>query len=281
MNASELVEGITVPAPVTVSKSDPVLLLGALLSSWDVSSVIVTDNNGKAIGAVYGYQLVAYLMSHPNREVLKRLRHPIEQVTDRLGLSQIPSVSHKESFDSILRKIAENRFGDVILTNESGLSLGILSLSQIIPCLALRKMKAALKVRDVASPLKLASEGQPLSNTLRYMMRNGIRRAVVKKNGDFYGLTDRELVRAFFSFRGLQSLSEDTKEFMTSSLGQLIGNQAKHLPTVNGDMNVHDAWQYLDGDPKACLIVDDDLIATPWDLVMKPFLEDKLLAQGP
>jgi hypothetical protein len=32
---------------------------------------------------------------------------------------------------------------------------------------------------------------------------------------------------------------------------------------------------------KACLIVDDDLIATPWDLVMKPFLEDKLLAQGP
>jgi hypothetical protein len=68
---------------------------------------------------------------------------------------------------------------------------------------------------------------------------------------------------------------------MSSSLGQLVGNQAKRLPTVNGDINVHDAWQYLDGDPKACLIVDDDLIATPWDLVMKPFLEDKLLAQGP
>src|SRR5579863_5401660 len=133
MNASELIEGITVPAPVTVSKSDPVLLLGALLSSWDVSSVIVTDN-GKVIGAVYGYQLVAYLMSHPNREVLERLGHPIEQVTDRLGLSQIPSVSRKESFDSILRRLAENRLGEVILTDENGLPTGVLSLNQIIPC---------------------------------------------------------------------------------------------------------------------------------------------------
>lgn len=276
MNACELLEGITVPAPVAVSKGDPVLLLGALLSSWDVSSVIVTDN-GKVIGAVYGYQLVAYLMSHPNREVLERLGHPIEQVTDKLGLSQIPSVSHKDSVDSVLRRIAESRFGDVILTDENELPIGVLSLSQIIPCLALRKMRAALKIRDVASQLKLAPEAQPLSNALRYMIRNGIRRAVIKKNSNFYGLTERDLVRAFFSFRGLQSLSEDAKEFMSSSLGQLVGNQAKRLPTVNGDMTVDDAWEHLDGDPKACLIVDDDLIATPWDVVMKPFLQGKLL----
>ena len=43
MMASELVKGFTIPAPVAVTKDDTVLLLGALLSSWDVSSTIVTE----------------------------------------------------------------------------------------------------------------------------------------------------------------------------------------------------------------------------------------------
>src|SRR4029077_3948195 len=197
MMASELVEGITIPAPVSVSKSDTVLLLGALLSSWDVSSVIVTDK-GNVVGAVYGDQLVAYLMGRPNEEVLKRLRQPIGNVMDRLGLFPIPALSHKERVDSIFKSIAENKFGDVALTDDDGHPIGILSLSKIIPCLALRKMKAPMKVRDVASRLKLAAEGQPLSSALRYIMKNRIRRMIIKRDSDYYGLTEREIIKAFF-----------------------------------------------------------------------------------
>jgi CBS domain-containing protein len=278
MMASELVKGITIPAPVTVSKADTVLLLGALLSSWDVSSVIVTDQ-GKLVGAVYGYQLVSYLMSRPNGEVLKRLREPIGHVMERLGLFKIPSLSYKEKYDSVLNMIAENRFGDVVLTNDEGLPIGILSLNKIVPALALRKMKADMRVRDVASKLKLASEKQPLSDALRYIMRNRIRRMIIKRDGDYYGLTEREIIRAFFSFQGLQSLSQEAKTLHTWDLGQLIDGQARRLPRVNGDISVHSAWEYLDGDPRACLIVDDDRIATPWDLAVKPFLEGKLTSQ--
>jgi CBS domain-containing protein len=275
MMASELVEGITIPAPVSVSKSDTVLLLGALLSSWDTSSVIVTDK-GKVVGAVYGYQLVSYLMGRPNEEILKRLRQPIGNVMDRLGLFQIPSLSHKDGVDSILKSIAENKFGDVALTDDDGHPIGILSLSKIIPCLALRKMKAPMKVRDVASRLKLAAEGQPLSGALRYIMKNRIRRMILKRDGDYYGLTEREIIKAFFSFQGLQSLSRDEKSLQKTTLGQLVDFQSKRLPKVDGDISVHEAWGYLDGDPRACLIVDDDRIATPWDLAVKPFLEGKL-----
>jgi hypothetical protein len=133
-----------------------------------------------------------------------------------------------------------------------------------------------MKVRDVASRLRLADEGKMLPDALRYIMRSRMRRMVVKRDGEYYGLTEREIIRAFFSFQGLQSLSQDGKSLQNSSLGQLVEGQAKRLPKVNGDISVHEAWGYLDGDPRSCLIVDEDSIATPWDLAVKPFLEGKL-----
>jgi predicted transcriptional regulator len=277
MMASELVKGFTIPAPVAVSKDDTVLMLGALLSSWDVSSTIVTDK-GKVIGAVYGFQLVSYLINSPNEELFKRLLLPIGQVVEGLGLSQIPSLSQSDRFDSLMKKIASNEFGDVILTNDSGHPVGVLSLTQVISSLALKKKKVNMKVRDVATKLELAAEEQPLLDALRYMMRNRIRRTIIKRKGKFYGLTEREILRAFFSLDGLQSLHDDPQKFLTSSLGQLVGGRAKQLPRVNGHIHVHEAWRYLKGDPNTSLIVDHDRVATPWDLVMKPYFEGKLLA---
>jgi predicted transcriptional regulator len=277
MMASELVKGFTIPAPVAVSKDDTVLLLGALLSSWDVSSTIVTEK-GKVIGAVYGFQLVSYLINSPNDELFKRLLLPIGQVMEGLGLSQIPSLSQKDRFDSIMKKIASNKFGDVILTNENGQPVGVLSLSQVISSLAHKRKKVNMKVRDVATRLKLAAEEQPLSDALRYMMRNRMTRTIIKRNGKFYGLTEREILKAFFSLDGLQSLHDDPQKLLGSSLGELVGGRAKQLPRVNGDIHVHEAWRYLKGDPSACVIVDQNRVATPWDLVMKPYFEGKLFS---
>jgi CBS domain-containing protein len=215
-------------------------------------------------------------MGRPNDEVLKRLRQPIGDVIERLGLFQIPTLSHKDRLDSILKRMAENKFGDVALTDDDGHPIGILSLNKIIPCLALRKMKAPMKVRDVASRLKLAAEGHSLSDALHFIMKNRIRRIIIKRNSDYYGLTEREIIKAFFSFQGLQSLSQDEKTLQNSNLGQIVDGQSKRLPKVDGDISVHEAWGYLDGDPRTCLIVDEDRIATPWDLAVKPFLEGRL-----
>ena len=276
MNVSELLEGSTVRPPVAVSMEDNVLLLGNMLSSWDISSVVVTDGS-EVIGAVYGYQLVAHLMNLPSAEILDRLRQPIGQVIEGLGVSQITYVSHGDDFHSVLKKIAGNRYGDVTITNDGGASIAVLSLSQIVPCLVLRNMTAPMKARDVASRLKVTTEEQPLSDALRYMMLNRIRRNVIKRDGEFYGITEREIIRAFFSYEGLQSLSQDADSFLSSTLGQMVGVKMKRLSGVNGEISVNEAWEHLEADPSACLIVDDDCIATPWDLVMKPFLEGKLL----
>jgi CBS domain-containing protein len=277
MMASELAKGFTVPAPVVVSKDDTVLLLGALLSSWDISSTIVADND-KILGAVYGFQLVSYLMNSPEGELFKRLVLPVGQALEGLGLTQIPSLSYRERFDSIMEKIASNKFGDVVLTNDSGQLVGVLSLNRIISSLALKKKRVNMKVRDVASRLELAAEEQPLLDALRYMMRSRVRRTVIRRKGKFYGLTEREVLQAFFSLEGLQSLNEDPQKFLKSRLGQLVGGRAKQLPRVSGDIHVHQAWKYVKGDPSACVIVDHDRIATPWDLVMKPYFEGKLVA---
>src|SRR5260370_37336153 len=123
MMAAELATGFTTPAPVVVSKDDTVLLLGALLSSWDISSTIVADND-KILGAVYGFQLVSYLMKSPEGELFKRLVLPVGQVLEGLGLAQLPSLSYRESSDSIMEKIASNNFADVVLTNDTGRLVG-------------------------------------------------------------------------------------------------------------------------------------------------------------
>ncbi len=275
MNVSELLQGTTVRPPVAVSKEDSVLQLGTMLSSWDVSSVFVTDGS-EVLGALYGYQLVAHLMNLPSAEILSRLSQSIGQVIEGLGVSEISYLSHRDDFQSVLKKIAANRYGDVTITDDDGEPIAVLSLSQIIPCLVLRNMTVPLKVRDVASRLKVTSEEQPLSDSLRYMMLNRIRRTVVKRDGEFYGLTEREFIEAFFSSEGMQSLSQDAGGFLNSILGEMLGVRAKRLNRVNGEISVHEAWERLVVDPSACLVVDDDCIATPWDLVMKPFLEDKL-----
>ncbi|MGH9917870.1 MAG: hypothetical protein ACRD6W_03200, partial [Nitrososphaerales archaeon] len=178
----------------------------------------------------------------------------------------------------VLRIVAENRLGDVILTEAGGRPMGTLSLSKIVTCLALRNKKSPLKLKSVSSKLKLASEGESFSDTLRYMMRNRIRRAVVKRERDFYGITEREIMKAFFSHRELQSLSEGDNGSPNTTLGNLADGHAKLLPKLDGDVDVHEAWRHLDGDPRSCLIVDHNRIATPWDLVIKPFLEGNLFA---
>ncbi len=175
MLASELVEGSTIPSPVTITKAQTVILVGTLLSCKEISSAILTDNS-KIIGTIYGYQLVFFLTESPVGKLYANLFQPVGLLTERLPVVGIPSVSLRESCDSILKKIAQNRFGDVIITNEEGLPIGILSLSQIASCLALRMKTVGMKVRDVASKLKLSDEGRPLSEVLPYMLRHRIKK---------------------------------------------------------------------------------------------------------
>jgi hypothetical protein len=53
-------------------------------------------------------------------------------------------------------------------------------------------------------------------------------------------------------------------------------DRASQVPVLDGSRKLEEAWQICGDVPTTAAIVNDDMMATPWDLVIKPFIERKL-----
>ncbi len=98
-----------------------------------------------------------------------------------------------------------------------------------------------------------------------------------KKGSEFYCCTERELLGVIFSMSGLESIRDQPGQFLEQSVGSFLPTYFERLPVVRGGVDVAEAWWRAADLPLATLIVDGDSIATPWDLIVTPFVAGKLL----
>ena len=119
-------------------------------------------------------------------------------------------------------------------------------------------------------------EETSIGEILRFMVKNGVRRAVINREDKFYGCTERELLYAMFSMEGIQSLMDDPKRLLNTPLEKFTSAHWFEIPQVEGSIGVEEAWRLAQQDGNSSLVVDQEFIATPWDLIMKPYLQGNL-----
>jgi len=263
-----------VPAPVFVAPSFSLSMVGALLASQDVSSAVVMKE-GKVGGAVYGYQVIRFLVDGSYGSLDQRLHDELPPYSDMIPLAGVPLASWMDEFETALGKIAQKRFGDVILISIDDDPVGVLALPLVVRLLS-RKGKGKMRLKEVSSPLKLVTGDESILEALNFMMANRFRRVVFKRGSAFYSCTEREFLRAIFSVDGLQKVRDDPESLLDQTVKFFATDRASQVPVLDGSRRLEEAWKICGDVPTTAAIVNGDMIVTPWDLVIKPFIERKL-----
>ncbi len=271
---SEFIEDGLAPAPVPLSPQELGVTCGSLLAWRDVGCGIVAEQE-KVAGVFYGYQLVFMISRTSKDKLYSSLWTPLKDLVHILPLESISLFQLGDRSSDIFKSIIAKRFGDVLIIANSH-PVTLITLKEILAALTRRFDRLDLDTRTIASPLKLIQEDTRMEDLLDFMLRNRIRRAVIKENGHYFSCTERELLRYFFSMQGLEVLRESPEVLLSKPVGEMVKEQGEKLPVVSGDLDVADAWKAAQSTKGLAVIVDEEKIATPWDLVVKPYLEGKL-----
>jgi hypothetical protein len=251
------------------------MMVGGLLASQDVSNAVVLKN-GRIAGAVYGYQVIRFLVDGSYGNLNQRLHDELPPDSKMIPLAGVPLVTGMDEFETALGKIAQKRFGDVILISIDDDPVGVVALPLVVRLLS-QKGKCKMKVKEVASsPLKLITGDESILEALNFMMANRFRRVVFKRGSAFYSCTEREFLRAIFSVDGLQRIKDDPESLLDQTVKSFAMDRASEVPVLHGSRKLEEAWEICADTPTTTAIVNGDMIATPWDLVIKPFIERKL-----
>ncbi len=233
--------------------------------------------NGDILGVVYGYQL-ALLALQPLRDNFYRtLFATVREVGESLSFETIPLVRLSDSFQTVLAKIIEKRFGDALIIDDKGKPVGLLTLTEIMRALRRSIHSTGIPVRAVASPLITIQENSTLRDTLIFMIKKRARRAVIKRDDKYHEISEREVLKYMFSMQGLQTIRDDPAGCLDVRLEECMTELWRELPEVEGSVDVADGWRRASVGILGALIVDHEKIATPWDLVVKPYLEGGLV----
>lgn len=274
LRCQAFLKGESVPAPVIVAPDFFALMVGTLLSSQDVSSALVMKE-GKVQGAMYGYQVIKFIMEGGSDSLYQRLYTQMPMDSEVIPLAQIPTATGLDQCETVLAKVAERRFGDVLVISTDNDPIGVVSLRLMVRLLSL-KGKCKMKLKELASPVRLITGNETVSATLNFMMSYRIRRVVFKRNSTFYCCTEREFLRGMFSMDGLDMMRNNPKVLLDQKVESFAMDRAAKIPVLDGNRKVEEAWELCAQVPTATAIVNGDMIATPWDMVIKPFIERKL-----
>lgn len=270
LTCGSFLENTILPPPLVVNKDEFLVFVGTLLSSKDAACAVIKNEKG-VYESIYGYQIVNILMESKPDELYDQLYKPVSKCINVVSPSTLPVVRLDDGFAKALTQMGINRFGDVMVLDDKGTPSGMFSLSNIVAFLSGRTDSIGMRLRDVSSELKLVDGEDSVIEVFRFMMRNRLRRAVIKRGEAFYCCTEREAIRGIFSFKGLNSLKDNPDAILNMPVEQLVRPFLSEVPSLNGSLDVAKAWVHAAFTSNCTLIVDDQGIATPWDLIMKPF----------
>ncbi len=274
-SCEEYLSSVSIPSPVFIGRDHTVLMTGALLSFRDVNCGILIEE-GEVKHAIYGYQIVNFLLSEPPQRLYLKLFEPVTNIKEIAPGSPLPVLKISDPFRKALSEIVATRFGNLLLTDAEGRAIGLPSLETMLQAVEGRSGKVGMTLKEVASPLILATNGQTILDVFKSMMTNRVRRIVVKTGRKHTYCTEREILRVLFSLNGLESTRDNGAKILSQPVGKLPQQVFRPAIPVDGETDVAKAWTLVREQQSSTLIVDGDLIATPWDLVVKPFLAGKI-----
>ncbi|MDA4123343.1 MAG: CBS domain-containing protein [Thaumarchaeota archaeon] len=254
---------------VPVVKSNyPLLTVLYLLRMQDVDAVPIVPVTNKGARAVFGFSSLPHFMNLGPEGFAELLRGPCEAASDELNL-----LSVEDELGSLLDAFKSRTLG-LALVHEGGrkMKAGLLSLTDVLALYGTGVIHAGMTVGDVGSPILSLPSTTTIREALQAMFRHRHRRVFL--TGVEAYVSDRSIMSSLFSPTILEQLgSEKSKDILSTPIAKV----EKVTPVAVGPKtSLSKAAYMLRRDRGGCLITSEKKVVTPWDVVMKPWLTDRL-----
>jgi len=261
---SELVPHIFKRPLLHVAPTDSLLKVGTFLAIGPqiyVDGLVVLDdrNNHAPIGRIGGQHIIQYIMQNSDGEKW-------HQMEARQIMSDAPSVVKADSALGIALDIfGTSRFAfvTVALNNRVVTSLSVRDVVRVLADIDRDSVLAGIPVSEISSHSTMIDNHTAISDALKLMLRKGIRNLPVKniETGRTQVINDRKILEYITSYEGRKMLAGRKAR----EIGILDMPEATY---IKEDLSIKSAAGLFDV-RVPCLLLGDNSIVTPWDIVMK------------
>ncbi len=253
----------------TVSEDLQLMSAGILMTFRQIDFLPVVKGMS-VVGMFAGLHVLSNLEKVRDGGMWRLVARKVGEVCDR----NVPQINPKDSLGSVLNSMKTAKFGHGCVLEKNGELLATIALKDIIRYLSDLNVKAGLQVKKVASPTVSMPSEANITDLLNTLLTKRIRRVLVKGLERQVIADDKILARQAFSHEGLLALRHTPKIFFERQLTSLA---LAEPGSISGDKDLSEAWTLIYRNPAECLLVEgENGILTPWDLVLKPFSQDRL-----
>jgi CBS domain-containing protein len=246
----------------------PLLTILYLLRIKEIDAVPIAYPDERVDRGVFGYSSLPRLMAKGPEGFARLLEEPCERASQELA-----SVAVNEDLGSLLDAFASRRLGFALVhgVGAARRRRSFVSLTDFLGLYGRSIVSTELLIKDVATPIFSMHRTASIRSALQAMFRHGHRRVFISER-EF--VSDRSVMEYVFSPFILEQIGWDPRRDV---LAAPIDTLQKVAPLVAGPhTSLRTAALKLKRDRGQCLVVGGDRVATPWDVVMKPWMKQKL-----
>jgi predicted transcriptional regulator len=254
---SDIVPHISKRPVLSVRQADSLLQVGTFLAIGPqiyVDGLVVLDGQ-KPVGRIGGQHIIQYILQHQDGW--------FHSTASQIMSHSSPFVDASEPLSVALDIFKKTRFGFVPITIEDRVATS-LSIRDILRVLT---GKLVTPVGEVSSRLVSVKYNTSIEKALELMLEKGIRNLNVRnENNDDIGIiNDRKILEFLLSYEG-RGVMAGPMGLDAVSVDLLDMAAPKY---IKQSIPACVAAEFLSDVSTSCLLLQNNRIVTPWDVVMK------------
>jgi len=254
---------------VQVSGKEPLIFTGSMLK---ITEMQVLPGKERAVpGRTYtlceafgGYSVLKRLAVTEPEGYYQALWTPSEQFPSWIG-----ACDYGDPFTKLLGVYERTKFGDAIIKHSGKKAMA--SLNDAVVLMKEGRLATEMSPEEVSSSLQAVSPTTSVRQAVETMLRLHVRRLFLEGRRGAY-VSDRAIISEMFSPARLEVAKETPEKWLDVELGSVPSKEATRF---QGSAMV-DAAGELGGSPDDCLLTPSGRVVTRWDIVMKPWIAEKL-----
>ncbi len=225
---------------------------------------LVIEGTASRARALHGYSLLKRLLALGQGGFWRFIERPCEEAAQSIG-----TVDADQDIGRLFEVFLKERFGFAWISDTEKTGVPV-SLADILELYKTGTIESDLQIKDVSSPVFSLPGMTPLRKALLFMFSHRFRRVFLASGGAF--ISDRSIISHIFSPSILHELAANPDSLLEMPIAEIEKSRARRVP---GRTTLKAAASALGGDIGQCL-TSRGTVVTPWDIVMKPWLDKKL-----
>ncbi|HUI23102.1 MAG TPA: hypothetical protein VLY82_01765 [Nitrososphaerales archaeon] len=248
-----------------VDPETPILLVLPLLRFHEIDVLSLSFDSERRQKGIFGFSCLARLMHVRPGGLSSFLNQSCEAVSETLT-----TIRAERALSGLLDAFQRRRFGFARVLEGKGVG-ALVSLPDFLGLYHSGFLRSSLVLEDVGSAAFSMPENSTVRDALTEMFDRRIRRVFISGTREF--IWDRSIIGHLFSPGVLARVAKgEPGDILETPISRIETMTARK---VEGGMHLREAAALLKVERGQCLVFDGQ-VATPWDIVMKPWKKGAL-----